>query len=126
MISATVKRARAGDEAAFAELYHENKARVHGVCWQMTRSVDDADDLTQESFMLAFRHLRKFRGHSAFSTWLHRITVRVVLMKLRHSKTMKGQRLVSLDQPITEDGKTLEIPMEDAALRGEPGWGRRF
>jgi RNA polymerase sigma-70 factor (ECF subfamily) len=123
MITETVERAQAGDEQAYAELYRENKARVHGLCWQMTRNADDADDLTQESFAHAFRKLKQFRGESAFSTWLHRVTVRVVLMSRRRSKYYPG--IVSLDEPVTDDGKMLDIGAEDPALRSA-GDGERI
>ena len=71
----------------------------------MTRDVADAEDLTQEAFMQVFRSVNSFQGDSAFSTWLHRIAVNTVLMKLRRRKSPP---LVSLDEPVSTDSASLK------------------
>src|SRR6266702_6192242 len=78
-----VKLAQAGDEAAFRALFEAHKRRVHSLCLRMTRSAADAEDLTQEAFLLVFRKIANFRGEAAFSTWLYRLAVNQVLMHLR-------------------------------------------
>jgi RNA polymerase sigma-70 factor (ECF subfamily) len=78
-----IARAQAGDEDAFAEIYAEQKGRVYRLCLRMVHEPWLAEDLSQEAFLQLHRKLQTFRGDSAFTTWLHRITVNVVLMHLR-------------------------------------------
>jgi RNA polymerase sigma-70 factor (ECF subfamily) len=88
-----VGRAQSGDEEAFAALFEMHKRRVYSLCLRMTGNTAEAEDLTQESFLQLFRKISTFRGESAFSTWLHRLAVNVVLMHLRK----KGLQQISLD-----------------------------
>lgn len=78
-----IARAQAGDESAFAVLFERHKHHVYAICLRMTRIASDAEDLTQEVFLLLFRKIGLFRGDSAFSTWLYRLTVNVALSQLR-------------------------------------------
>jgi RNA polymerase sigma-70 factor (ECF subfamily) len=112
-----VRRAQRGDEQAFATLYQLHKKRVYSVCLQMTRDIADAEDLTQEAFLQVFRSIDSFRGDSAFSTWLYRIAVNTVLMKLRRRKAPPS---VSLDEPVSADSPSLkrEIGKTDPNLSG--------
>jgi len=75
-----------GDRQAFAELYQEHHSRVYSICLRMTQNVSESEDLTQEVFIHLFRTLGSFRGESAFTTWLHRLTVNHVLMHFRKRK----------------------------------------
>ena len=93
--SDVIKRAQQGNSDAFAILFHAHKARIYAVCLRMTNNAAEAEDLTQDVFLLLFRKIATFRGDSAFSTWLHRIAVNTVLMKFRK----KSLREVSLDEP---------------------------
>jgi len=78
-----VQQARLGDEQAFARLYEIHKPRVLAVCLRITREKTEAEDCAQEAFLQCFLQLSTFRGESALSTWLYRLTVNVVLMRLR-------------------------------------------
>ena len=78
-----VTRAQKGEESAFEALFHQYKGRVYSVCLRMIGNTAEAEDLTQEAFMQVFRKIHTFRGESAFSTWLHRLSVNIVLMRLR-------------------------------------------
>jgi RNA polymerase sigma-70 factor (ECF subfamily) len=89
-----VARAQRGDEEAFAALFEMHKRRVYSLCLRMTGNTAEAEDLAQEAFLQLFRKISTFRGESAFSTWLHRLAVNVVLMHLRK----KGLQQVSLDE----------------------------
>jgi len=89
-----IARAQQGDEAAFEALFNAHKRRVYSLCLRMTGNTAEAEDLTQEAFLQLFRKISTFRGESAFTTWLHRLVVNVVLMHLRK----KGLQLVSLDE----------------------------
>ena len=89
-----------GDMAAFEELYKRHNRRVYSVCLRMTHNVSEAEDLAQEVFIQLFRKIGSFRGESAFTTWLHRLTVNQVLMHFR-------KRSVKLER-TTQEGDTPE------------------
>jgi len=78
-----IERAKGGDAESFEALYGFHKRRVYSLCLRMTGNTAEAEDLTQEAFLQLYRKIGTFRGESAFSTWLHRMTVNVVLMQLR-------------------------------------------
>jgi RNA polymerase sigma-70 factor, ECF subfamily len=87
MIEANVLgRAKDGDVAAFECLYKTYCKHVYAVCLRMVRNPAEAEDLTQNTFFQAFRKIGTFRGESRFATWLHRVTVNIVLMHLRRKK----------------------------------------
>jgi RNA polymerase sigma-70 factor, ECF subfamily len=94
---AMLARARAGDPDAFLEIYSLHKRRVFSICIRMVHDFSLAEDLTQETFFQLHRKLATFRFESAFTTWLHRITVNIVLMHLRK----RVLPLVSLDHAMT-------------------------
>ena len=95
---ALARAAGEGDMTAFEELYQRHNRRVYSVCLRMTHNVSEAEDLTQEAFIQLFRKIGSFRGDSAFTTWLHRLTVNQVLMHFR-------KRSVKLER-TTEEGET--------------------
>ena len=83
---AWIRRAQRSDARAFEALYRLHVDKVYGVCLRMTGNVSEAEDCTQEAFIQAWNKMMKFRGDSAFSTWLHRIAVNTVLGRIRKSK----------------------------------------
>lgn len=87
-----VGRAARGDIGAFEELYRANSGRVYVLCLRMTGDPALAEELAQEAFVRAWQKLGSFRGASAFSTWLHRVTVNVVLGH-RRSNARRETRL---------------------------------
>lgn len=111
-----IERAKQGDEAAFEALYNLHKRRVYSLCLRMVSNPAQAEDLAQEAFLQLFRKIGTFRGESAFSTWLHRMTVNVVLMNLRR----KGLPLVSLEETLETDEETprKELGAPDLKLTG--------
>jgi RNA polymerase sigma-70 factor (ECF subfamily) len=90
--------AAAGDMTAFEELYRRHNRRVYSLCFRMTQNQSEAEDLMQEAFIQLFRKIGSFRGESAFTTWLHRLTVNQVLMHFR-------KRSVKLEK-TTQEGET--------------------
>ena len=110
-------RAQAGDHQAFAHLYALHKRRIYSLCLRMVGNVAEAEDLTQEAFLQLHRKIATFRGDSAFSTWLHRLAINVVLMQLRK----KGLSLISLDEamePSPEEGPSRSFGAPDLTLTG--------
>jgi RNA polymerase sigma-70 factor (ECF subfamily) len=89
-----------GDIQAFEDLYERHHRRVYSLCLRMTQNVSEAEDLTQEVFIQLFRKIGSFRGESAFTTWLHRLTVNQVLMHFRK----RGVR----DEKTTDEGEVPE------------------
>lgn len=81
-----IRQAQRADARAFEALYRLHVDKVYGLCLRMTGNVSEAEDCTQEAFILAWNKLDKFRGDSAFSTWLHRIAVNAVLGRVRKAK----------------------------------------
>ncbi|HEY0078811.1 MAG TPA: sigma-70 family RNA polymerase sigma factor, partial [Pyrinomonadaceae bacterium] len=77
------QRAASGDMACFESLYERHHRRVYSLCLRMTSNTAEAEDLAQEVFIQLFRKIGSFRGESAFTTWLHRLTVNQVLMHFR-------------------------------------------
>jgi RNA polymerase sigma-70 factor (ECF subfamily) len=84
--SAWIRQAQRGDTRAFESLYRMHVDRVHGLCLRMTGNRSEAEDCAQEVFIQAWNQLGRFRGDSAFGTWLHRISVNAVLGRMRKSK----------------------------------------
>ncbi len=104
-----IARAQQGDEEAFSALFEAHKRRVYSLCLRMTGNTAEAEDLTQEAFLQLFRKISTFRGESAFSTWLHRLSVNVVLMHLRK----KGLQQVSLDEMDTSQEEPVKRDYRD-------------
>src|SRR5688500_17645462 len=88
---ALAQRAASGDLNAFEELYERHNRRVYSLCLRMTQNVAEAEDLAQEAFIQLFRKIGSFRGESAFTTWLHRLTVNQVLMHFRKKNVKMEQ-----------------------------------
>jgi RNA polymerase sigma-70 factor (ECF subfamily) len=106
-----VRLAQLGDKQAFARLYETHKRRVYALCLRITREQTEAEDCTQEAFLQCFLRLSTFRGDSALSTWLYRLTVNVVLMRLRAAHV----KPISLDS-----GGTSETPGDSGILNACP------
>jgi RNA polymerase sigma-70 factor (ECF subfamily) len=82
-----VDRARDGDTAAFAELFRRHRSAVTAIAYRMMGPRADLEDMVQEVFLQVHRSLPDFRGQAKFSTWLHRVTVNVVLMARRRARS---------------------------------------
>jgi RNA polymerase sigma-70 factor, ECF subfamily len=112
-------RAAAGDELAFAELYARYGRRMYWLCLRMVHDIALAEDLTQEAFMQAYRRLKTYRADAAFSTWLHRVTVNVVLMYLRKTRNRTEFSLEELTDSDQNGGRqSAELNCYDGALAG--------
>lgn len=104
-----IGQAQQGVAAAFEYLYRAHCRRVYGLCLRIIKNRAEAEDLTQQVFLQLFRKISTFRGESGFSTWLHRVTVNIVLMHMRRKKKaeipaqdLRGRTLH--DESSTEHG----------------------
>ncbi len=98
-----IRLAQQGDPAAFERIYQLHSRRIYSLCLRMVSNTAEAEDLTQEAFLQLFRKIATFRGESAFSTWLHRLAVNVVLMRLRKKKVSESS-LEEVTEPDEESG----------------------
>ena len=110
-------RAQAGDHHAFAQIYSLHKRRIYSLCLRMVGNAAGAEDLTQEAFLQLHRKIATFRGDSAFTTWLHRLAINVVLMHLRK----RALPVISLDEamePTQEERVGRSFGTPDLNLTG--------
>jgi RNA polymerase sigma-70 factor (ECF subfamily) len=113
--TALVHAAKNGDMSAFEQLLRRNQARVFRVAQHITRSREDAEEVSQKAFLRAFQNLQRFEERSRFSTWVTRITVNTALMRLRHRG---GREIVPVDN---EDAQAAgELPREVVDWRPNP------
>src|SRR5260370_821047 len=111
-----IRLAQGGDAAAFEGLYKSHCRRIYALCLRMTGNPALAEDLTKDVFLQVFRKIQTFRAESAFSTWLYRLAVNIVLMRRR----MKGLKETSLEAR-SETGDTFhrrEIGRRDQRVSG--------
>jgi RNA polymerase sigma-70 factor (ECF subfamily) len=123
-----VRRAKKGDVAAFEALYRSHVGRVYAICLRMHGDAERAEDATQEAFLRAWRRISGFEGRSAFSTWLHRLAVNVVLDQIRAAKRRgievgageEGEESIRLVEARAGPPE-LSIDLERAIARLPPG-----
>lgn len=109
-----IQLAAEGDVTAFEEVYRTHYRRVYNKCLRLTRNAFDAEDLTQDVFIHLYRKLKTFRGESAFTTWLHRLTVNVVLMHFRRTSVRPDQRVNHDDSEQVET--SMQVTGSESAL----------
>jgi RNA polymerase sigma-70 factor, ECF subfamily len=116
--------ARAGDRAAFEGLYRAHVGRVYALCLRMTADRGRAEELTQDTFVQAWRRLATFRGESAFGTWLHRIAVHAMLGENR-TADRRERRVIPLAEPPAGRSEAFdglfELDLERAIAALPPG-----
>jgi len=113
-----ISLAQQGDARAFEQIYRLHSRRVYALCLRMVGNPAEAEDLTQDAFLQLFRKIGTFRGESAFSTWLHRLSVNVVLMKLRKKSLPVTSLEESTDPEDESNGPRREIGAPDLLLAG--------
>ena len=118
-LNEAIRLVHQGDREAFALVYRSYSAFVHRVCLRMLRDPTDAEDAAQDVFVRVFLKIHTFRGESAFSTWLYRLTTNVVLMRFRREK----HHYTTLGECTEDDGDPIsEIGGPDLHLTGLLGW----
>ncbi len=112
-----VERAQGGDLAAYMVLVQRYQERIHKTIYRLTRSRDDTDDLAQETFLRAFKELRRFRRRSGFYTWIYRVALNLSFNHLKKRKReMSWQEYA--DRPLDWGRRTVWSP-EAASSAGE-------
>ncbi|MGQ0541686.1 MAG: RNA polymerase sigma factor [Blastocatellia bacterium] len=105
-----------GDMVAFEEVYQRHHRRVYSICLRMLQNAFEAEDLTQDVFIQLYRKIGSFRGDSAFTTWLHRMTVNQVLMHFR-KRNVKFEKTTeegeTPDQIVAGTADPLRMPIVD-------------
>lgn len=114
-----VLAAQSGDENAFRSLYDRTVERIYALCLRLSADPGHAEELTQDVFVQAWRKLATFRGDSAFSTWLHRIAVNVVLAERRATgrrerRVLPVEELEDLSSPARAPGPGTRLDLEKA------------
>jgi len=125
-----VELAKQGDVRAFERLYRNNLGRVYGLCLRMVANRSLAEDLAQAVFIRAWEKLATFRGESAFSSWLHRLAVNVVLSEQR-SRRRRESRIVAVEDPVVHEKPRPLAPVGagvdlEKAIAGLPEGARRI
>jgi RNA polymerase sigma-70 factor (ECF subfamily) len=122
-----VDRARKGDIDAFDALVARYERQVYNLAYRMTGNYDDANDISSEAFVRVFNAIGRFRGDSAFSTWLYRIVTNAFLDE---RKRRRAHPTVSLEDEFEIEGSALYRQVEDSApgppARAEEGEARRL
>lgn len=98
-----IAKAQRADTSAFERLYRMHIDKIYGLCLRMTGNVAEAEDCAQDAFIQAWNKIDRFRGDSAFATWLHRIAVNSVLGRMRKSKREQDRLQLA--------GESTESPM---------------
>ena len=129
------KRAAGGDGRAFEELYRRHYRRVYALTLRMMGNPTEAEDMTQDVFLQLYNKIGMFRGESAFTTWLHRMTVNQVLMHFRKKSTRSELLTDEGETPVqivkgTENPGTMpvidRISLEKALQQLPPGYRTVF
>jgi RNA polymerase sigma-70 factor (ECF subfamily) len=139
VVSATdhelTQAASKGDMVAFEEIYRRHHRRVYSLCLRMTQNQSEAEDLAQDVFVQLFRKVGSFRGESAFTTWLHRMTVNQVLMhfrrkKVRDERSSEDEETPDRVEPGTENPGAMpvvdRIALDHAIEQLPPGYRTTF
>jgi len=116
-IAALVALAARGDVSAFEQLYTKCAGRVYAVCVRMTGDPQRAREYTHDAFVRAWERLSTFRGEASFETWMHRLTVNVVLTATRGERRRAARFVPTPDEPAAETDMALSTPAPDVETR---------
>ncbi|HVZ61579.1 MAG TPA: sigma-70 family RNA polymerase sigma factor [Terriglobales bacterium] len=116
-------RAKVGDEAAYEYLVLKFRRPILGFMYRMARNAAVAEELTQEVFLRVYRSRQTYNADAKFSTWLYRIASNLGVNHARDTKHERSEVNISLDEPDSDTGMTLDVP--DRGLSAEQGLLRR-
>ncbi|MDH3492209.1 MAG: sigma-70 family RNA polymerase sigma factor [Acidobacteriota bacterium] len=109
-----IEKLRSGDARAFDTLVDRYGGHVYGLLLRITNDPEEAEDLTQETFLRALKGIGKFRGEAGIRTWLFRIAINQSKNRFRWWKRRKREKTVSIDAPAKETGLTFSDGIADA------------
>jgi RNA polymerase sigma-70 factor (ECF subfamily) len=113
-----IRQAQEGNAAAFEQLYRRYTSRVYFLGIRMLKNDSEAEDLTQEAFLLLFRKIHTFRGEAKFSTWLHRLAFNLVLMRFRKKRYPEESLDATLESDEEDSVPLSEFGRPDLRLSG--------
>lgn len=114
---ALVERARQGDLDAYDDLVRQHQERIYATLYHMTSNHEDAADLTQETFVKAYRALKSFKGDASFFTWIYRIAVNKAINLLKQRRNRHYLSLNDLDYNAEQDPELVELLSEQTPFR---------
>ena len=100
-----IERLKRGDAAAFETLVNERSGEIYGLLYRLTENVEEARDLTQETFLRAFQSIDHFRGESDLRTWIYRIAINQARNRWRWWRRRRRDATVSIDEPEIGGGR---------------------
>ncbi len=112
-----IERLRAGETAAFDTLVDEKSGEIYALLFRLMEDREEARDLTQETFLQAFRSIKNFRGDSSLKTWIYRIAINQARNRLRWWRRRRREHTVSLDAPQAGENSTFGENLTDEAER---------
>ena len=119
--NARITRSQKGDQEAFESLIKDYQRMIHSLCFRMTGSLADAEDLAQETFIQAYQHLGSFRAESRFSSWLYRIAMNQCLNWRKRRTRQEELHQEWREQTQNEGaGESSSGPIQDALLKLHP------
>lgn len=98
-----IQRFTAGDESAFAEIVNRYRGKIYGLTLNLLHDGPDAEEVTQDTFIRAYRGLARFRGESSLSTWLYRIALNLARNRYWYFFRRRRHQWISLDRPLADD-----------------------
>lgn len=116
-----VQAVRAGQPALFHDLVRRHERAIYRIALAIMHNAEDAEDVTQETFLRAFEHLGQFRGEARFSTWLTKICVNTARMKMRKNH---AELWDSLDEPVATEEGTVAMDVREWRENPEQEYGR--
>ena len=117
---ALARRATSGDEAAFEQLYRTHSPRVFALCLRMSGSRTRATELTQDVFVHVWQRLDSWRGDAAFSSWIHRVTVNLVLSNVRSETRRLSKEMNESELPRASEMGARKSDANAAAISHFP------
>jgi RNA polymerase sigma-70 factor (ECF subfamily) len=114
-----VEQAKQGNVEAFAELARRFEKRIQRAILALTGNLQDADDLTQETFMQAYKTLKDFKQQASFFTWLYRIAINLTLNFLKRKKKERMKETLNENLPLELNSETLVDSPEQNSLEKE-------
>jgi RNA polymerase sigma-70 factor (ECF subfamily) len=113
-----IRQAQGGNAGAFEQLYRRYSSRVYFLGIRMLKNDSEAEDLTQEAFLLLFRKIHTFRGEAKFSTWLHRLAFNLVLMRFRKKRYPEESLDATLESDEEDSVPLIDFGGPDLRLSG--------